>query len=183
MSSANGAGNHRVPDGWRDLNLIPPGHVLRSEDVDIKLGDFVQDLANAFGPLTSDRVKTNVLAALKPLLQACGTRWMPYSAEALSARLCNAANFKDKTYRADFCPHPDCGVWQKEAVEDRYDHDLTCECCSEICYVAIKKGGSVVRYLALDFDIMVDHYKQMVEFLERPAFILHALLSENDREA
>jgi hypothetical protein len=171
MSSANGAGNHRVPDGWRDLNLIPPGHVLRSEDVDIKLGDFVQDLANAFGPLTSDRVKTNVLTALKPLLQACGTRWMPYSAEALSARLCNAANFKDKTYRADFCPHPDCGVWQKEAVEDRYDHDLTCECCSEICYVAIKKGGSVVRYLALDFDIMVDHYKQMVEFLERPAFM------------
>jgi hypothetical protein len=99
MSSANGAGNHCVPDGWRDLNLIPPGHVLRSEDVYIKLGDFVQELANAFGSLTSDRVKTNVLTALKPLLQACDmhTRWMPFSAEALSARLCNAANFENKS--------------------------------------------------------------------------------------
>ena len=80
------AGRPKIPDNWKELDLIPADIVIRGSDVNLKLGPLVAATATAFAGC-SGRQCTSVLQVFKPILLAVGVQHFPYNVDALRGRL------------------------------------------------------------------------------------------------
>ena len=91
-------GRGSIPTNWPELDLIPHGHVVRGEDVHIKMGPHIRGMANAMIG-ASERTCTKILQVLKELLVAIGVQYYPYNATALRDRLGRREYVEDKVSR------------------------------------------------------------------------------------